>query len=159
MKLRRFPKSLFAACLVAAAFPPCASAGPERDDNEDGQSKREAAAAFAERASAFRAEAFRIADKDADGYLSAAEFTELPAVMAALRRQRAFERLDADGDGQLTQEELDSAKWRGVGSFSKEAQGDTPRMKRPFTFIGGAREGFLRMKDPAHPRGDPPRRR
>ena len=130
MKLRRFPKSLFAACLVAAAFPPCASAGPERDGNEDGQGKREAAAAFAERASAFRAEAFRVADKDADGYLSAAEFAELPAVMAALRRQRAFERLDADGDGQLTQEELDSAKWRGVGSFSEGARGGGPPRRR-----------------------------
>ena len=117
MKLRRFSKGLFAACLVAAAFPPSASAGPERDDSEDGQSKREAAAAF-------RAEAFRAADKDADGHLSAAEFAELPALMAALRRQRAFERLDADGDGQLMQEELDSAKWRGAG-----ARGGTPRMK------------------------------
>ena len=134
MKLRRFPKGLFAACLVAAVFPPSASAGPERDGNEDGQSKREAAAAF-------RAEAFRAADKDADGYLSTAEFAELPALMAALRRQRTFERLDADGDGQLMQEELDSAKWRGVGAFS-----------------GGARGGFLRMKDPVHPRGGSPAR-
>ena len=110
MQCRSFPKGIFAACLAAAILAPDASAGakPEKDDSAASQGKRQAA----EGARALRTEAFRIADEDADGSLSAEEFAALPALMADLRRQRVFERLDADGDGRLMIEEFGFAAKR-----------------------------------------------
>lgn len=70
------------------------------------------------------AQAWKAADKDADGFISREEFAEMARVqnLPEDKRQRLFDRLDKDGDGKLGREEL-----RGMG---RPQDGPRPAMQR-----------------------------
>lgn len=73
---------------------------------------------------------FEIADRDADGQLSAQEFEDMPKAVRAARQEQLFARLDADGDGKLALDEFSSRTQR-LARLDSDGDGEITRAEMP----------------------------
>lgn len=99
--MKTIPLSLVLASFLAPSAVQAQSEGRDRSKMEHADDARRA------HQQQF-AQAWKAADKDADGFISREEFAEMARIqnLPEDKRQRLFDRLDKDGDGRLGREEL-----------------------------------------------------
>lgn len=116
--MKTIPVSLIVAGLLAPVIANAQSPGetPPGESKRDGEAWRERQRQFVE--------AWKNADKDADGFISRAEFDAMPRIgnLPEDKRPKIFERLDKNADGKLGHDEL---KWTG-----KPHDGQRPPLPR-----------------------------